>query len=268
MFGDLMAFIESGRLWQQGIYSSLYPLPFVMIWSVLARLPFPVLVALTGILALVILVALFKRRALLWIWYMPVLETLVLGQLSLVWLWLLMRATPLTLALLTLKPHLFPLAIPALAERSELRKPFLAWCVAIYLPAFIVRPAWPAEWLAQVFSDQRIVHGTSASLWPVAWLIPFVAVALWAVRRLNWKMMFTTLNPAMRPYDYTVLIGGSAWLVPASWVLWVAMWAVGASWPMAGLGIVYAVLERNRGEWRMIRAREAKPIISGASTTW
>jgi hypothetical protein len=241
MFSDLQAFIESGEAWQQGIYASLYPLPFVMVWSLLARLPFPILATMIVGLSVAILVTLFKRRALLWIGYIPILESLAAGQLSLVWLWLLARSTPLTLALLTLKPHLFPLAIPALIERPALRKPFAVWCAAIYLPAFVARPAWPVEWLTQVFGDGRVTGGTSASLWPVAWLIPLVVVTLCLIHRMNYKTIFTAFNPAMRAYDYTMLAGSSAWLIPASWLALAGMWAVGAAWPMAGVGIVYII---------------------------
>jgi hypothetical protein len=264
MFSDLQSFIESGEAWQQGIYASLYPLPFVMAWSLLARLPFPILAAMIVGLSVVVLVTLFKRRALLWIGYVPILESLATGQLSLVWLWLLTRSTPLTLALLTLKPHLFPLAIPALIGKPEIRKPFAAWCIAIYLPAFIARPAWPAEWLSKVFGDGRVTGGTSASLWPVAWLVPIVAVGLWLVHRLNWRTICTSFNPAMRAYDYTMLAGSSAWLIPASWLALAGMWAASAAWPMAGLGIVYAftVLSKDKKSigvrlWRRVLSPQA-----------
>jgi len=241
MFGDLQAFLDGGRALLDGRYSSYYPLPIVVFFAILSFLPAPLLILLILILSSIILVSLFKRQALLWLLFVPTLETLALGQLSIIWLWLLNRATPLSLALLTLKPHLFPLAIPILADRPILRRPFLIWCAVIYLPSLILRPTWPAEWIAQIFGDGRITHGTSASLWSMIWLIPIAAVALLLAVRADWRgkwtVLVTAINPAMRAYDYTLLSGKLPLLIPISWLAFGAMWIVGAAWPMAFIGI-------------------------------
>ena len=239
MFGDYLDFYRYGLALRSGEYIAPYPLPAV--WGLALVSLAPPLVGLIGLslLSVVILVYLFRREALLWLWYIPILETFAQGQLSMLWLWLLQRGSAWGYALLTLKPHLFPLALPALAARRDLWRPFALWCVALYAPAFVLRPAWLSEWTARVFSghDGRITAGTTSSLWSVPILALAVAIVLIVARRVEWRTIFTAYNPIIRAYDYTLIAGMSCWLIPLSWGAFGLTQMTQAAWPMALVGV-------------------------------
>ena len=270
IFGDLQAFVDSGNALLNGQYISQYPLPAVIIFALFALLPAPALLAFVLGSSVVLLVSMFKRRALAWIFFAPVLQTLALGQLTIFWLWLLRRASPLSLALLTLKPQLAILALPLLARRRELWRPFALWMAVIYVPTTLLRPSWPIEWIQQI-NDGRL-NGTSSSLWTVPVLalgfalfvvwtyrktlrrVKPVRIALGAVGRSAWPSLATVLNPAIRAYDYAMLTGlslypekrGMLWLIPLSWIAVAAMWLTESAWPMAIVGVGALVLNRTK----------------------
>ncbi len=194
IFGDLQAFLDSGRALLRGQYISFYPLPAVVIFALFALLPVPVLLALVLGGSVVLLVVMFKRRALAWIFFAPVLQTFALGQLTLGWLWLLRSASPLSLALLTLKPQLAILALPLLIRKRELWKPFAGWMAVIYVPVTLIRPTWPIEWYWQITGDR--LSSTSSSLWEVpilaAAFLLFVLVIHLRGRFVSWSALVMT----------------------------------------------------------------------------
>jgi hypothetical protein len=71
--------------------------------------------------------------------------------------------------------------------------------------------------------------------------VPVLAFALIAamliLRRFDWRIIATSLNPMLRAYDYSMIAGSTLWLIPASWLCLALMWQVGAAWPMALIGI-------------------------------
>lgn len=234
IFGDLQAFLDSGQALHAGRYDSLYPYPLVIVFFFISWIPLEWAAALVLGASLAGLVALTGRRALVWILYLPILETFALGQLSIFWLWCWRKATPWSLALLTLKPQLAIFALPYLLTHREVRRAWLEWCALIYIPISITRPLWVLEWAQRIIGggDGRISAGTGASLWAVDWVIPLMLVCvILASRRggLAWA-----LNPALRPYDFTLLTGrGGLVLIPLSWLAGLGMNAMSAAWPMA-----------------------------------
>jgi hypothetical protein len=206
----------------------------VFLFSVLSFLPFELLVVLFAAASLVCLVAVTKRWAVAWIFFIPVLQTLAVGQWDLIALWLAYVDKPIGYALLTLKPHLFIVALPRLLQNPQAWKRTAIYAAIMWLPSFLVRPLWPLEWLQHI-DDGRLASGTGASLWAAPIIILLVGVAA-AIGFKRFGAFATALNPGMRPYDYTMLVGKSLWLIPLSWaVLWV-MWQVGSPWVWAVLG--------------------------------
>jgi hypothetical protein len=247
MGGDFNALYDSGAALWHGRYVGLYPLPLNGLFALLALMPRQVaLVALT-VAGLALFVAEFRRRALMWIFFQPVLAGLWLGQCDLLFLWLLRHASGVSLALMTLKPQLFPLAIPALLAPSgrEKWKSFGLACLGLYGPVTIVRPSWIAEWV-QRFNDGRVDYwygSTSVLAYPLIGAVVLLAAA--AAFKLDWRAVFWSCNPSLRWYDFSLMAGGSLWLIPASWVLWVATQALGGNpSPVAWLGLVELVVRK------------------------
>lgn len=243
--GDLDDFIRFGTALLNGTYLPRYPLPTQGIFVVLALLPRPIDIALIVAGSLLALLHIFKRRAPLWCMYAPILQGLVTGNLDVLALWLMVRASPVSLALLTLKPQLFLFALPVLLRRREMLKPFVLWCALLWGLPTLIYPQWIGQFISGA-SDGRIEGGTSASLWPV----PLLALALIAfmliARRFDWRVIVSSLNPLLRPYDYTMLAGASLWLIPLSWLCVWLMWQVYAAWPMALVSLVL-LHQRNKG---------------------
>lgn len=235
--GDLDDFIRFGQALLNGTYLPRYPLPTQGFFVVLALLSRPVDIALIVGLSFLALLHIFKRRAPLWCMYAPILQGLVTGNLDVLALWLLVRASPVSLALLTLKPQLFLFALPVLIQRREIWKPFALWTALLWIPPTLIYPQWIGQFITGA-SDGRIEGGTSASLWPVPLLALALIVFMLIARRVEWCVIVSSLNPLLRSYDYTMLAGASLWLIPASWLCVWLMWQVYAAWPMALLGVV------------------------------
>lgn len=234
--GDIDDFIAYGQSFLNGHYFARYPLPMQGFFAILALLPRPVVYVLIIGLSILILVYLFKRQVFLWIGFMPILECLAAGNLDILALWLIKRASPVSLALLTLKPQLFIVALPILLKQRKLWKPFIFWCSILWGLPTLLYPGWIMEFVTGA-SDGRVEHGTSSSLWPVPLLAISLIVYLLSARQFNWAVITSALNPLWRAYDYTLLAGSSLWLIPISWVSVGLMWLFAAAWPMALVGV-------------------------------
>ncbi len=243
MFSDYAVFYQIGKEFLWGHYSalSLYPLPMVFVFALLALFPPEVgLVALLTV-SIMILVSLFQWRALWWIWYIPVLQTLALGQVDVIALALLRLNTFWSLALLALKPQLFILAIPALwNDRALLKKTALGVALLYGLPTLIY-PQWIEQWLRNVLADDRIVSATNAVLTISPVVVFGVVAGLTLARRWHWVTAATSFNPAIRSYDYALLSGVTTWLIPVSWLAWLAEATFGQWWAMGMCGVVAGV---------------------------
>lgn len=241
---DFNVLYDSGLDLWRGQYTGLYPLPINGLFALLALLPSPVSFILFSIVGLALFVAVLRRRALAWILFQPVLVGLYLGQLDLIWLWLLTRASPVSLALMTLKPTLFPMAIPVLlADRAKWR-PFSLACAVLYGPITLIRPSWPLEWMRAI-SDRGVNWHSSATILGDSSIIGFAVLLICAALiRLDWRSVFWSVNPAIRWYDFTLMAGSSLWLIPVSWVLYGIAWTTGNPSPIAFLGLIDLALRR------------------------
>lgn len=219
MGSDFAQLYQSGADLWRGQYTGLYPLPMNGLFALLSLLPYRVALYTVMFGGLALFVAVLRRRALVWLWFYPVLSGVLLGQIDLIFFWLLRWASPVALALMTLKPQLFPLALPALLSDRAKWKPFVLACVALYGPVTLARPTWIMEWLRQC-NDGRLDWQWSTSLmaWPLIGVAILLAVS--AFRRLDWRAIFWTCNPTLRWYDFGLMAGGSLWLIPASWACW------------------------------------------------
>lgn len=241
---DFNALYDSGIALWHGQYTGLYPLPANGLFALLALLPRQSAFALAMFVGLTLFVVTFKRQALLWMFFQPILASLWLGQLDLIWLWLLRQASPVSLALLTLKPQLFPLALPALLSDRSKWRPFALACLGLYGSATIIRPTWPLEWLRQC-NDGRLdwVGSTTILAQPMIGIVLLLVASV--LMRLDWRAVFWSCNPTLRWYDFTLLAGGSLWLIPLSWLAWgLTQMVYGNPWPVALLGLADLVLRR------------------------
>lgn len=269
LMADFQVMWESGRALWQGNYQSLYPLPLAGVFALLALLPLWASALVWQAGGLMVWVAVLKRSAPAWLLFTPVLILITMGQIDLFFLGLCTAGTPLSLALLTLKPQLFVLALPRLLTftAAEWRRLGL-WAAALYLPATLARPVWIGEWLAAVsrVNDARLAQNVSASFWsqPLFFLILLPLIPLIVRRNLNWRGLLLALNPGVLPYDYVMLAGASLWLIPLSWGLlfWYYSLPLSERWMWSLLGVAAVLLEPPLpaeqslgGLWRRLRRR-------------
>ena len=218
---------------------------------------------LTLMLAAVVFV--LKRDSLYWIFFVPLLQGLYLGQPDALF-WLAYRSErPALWALLSLKPQLLLPALPRVfASRRNLAE-FLGAVIVLHAPFLILRPSWPLEWFRFLSSyDQNrittIPHSTtSASIMFSIWVVPFAACLLgllW-IRRKNLEGVVFLANPFTFPYDYTLLLGRiSRVVIPLSWLALVVAIKVRAGWPYAVMLLAVLVYDTVR-ERRRTRGRRA-----------
>jgi hypothetical protein len=251
--GDIDDFIRFGQALLNGHSIARYPLPMQGVFVFFTLLPRPVVIALIIGLSLLALLHIFKRRMVLWICFAPILQCLAAGNLDVIALWLLVRATPVSLALLTLKPQLFLFALPTLISNRKLWKPFTVWCALLWGVPTLLYPQWIGQFIGGA-SDGRVEHGTSASLWPVPLLAIALIIYMVIARRFEWRVIVSSLNPLLRAYDYTMLAGASVWIVPISWACVWLMWQVGAAWPMALIGVALLFARLQFHAVRMMKA--------------
>ncbi len=245
---DYEVFYRIGQEMLQGHYSalSLYPLPAMLLFALLAL--FPPQVGLAAILlgSIAILIALFKWHTLLWLWYVPVIQVFALGQIDILMLGLWRLNTFWSLALLSLKPQLFLLAIPALLKDRVLLKRTALVILFLYGIPTLFYPQWIGQWIHNIIADDRTVNASNAVL-TVAPILVFIVVAILTLaRRWHWVTATTSFNPAIRSYDYSMLTGVTLWLIPISWLAWLAEAAWGQWWAMGVCGVAAGVVSANR----------------------
>ncbi len=246
-FRDYAVFYEIGREFWRGHYSalSLYPLPAVLLFALFALFPPEVGAIFLFVSSLTLIVVMFKRRALAWMFYMPILQTLQVGQLDIWALWLYWLNTPLSLILLSLKPQLFIVALPRLLADRALLKRVVVGVAILYGVPTLIYPQWIGQWLRQSVSDGRIDSISSPLIVGAA----LVVMALTLAQRWHWLTAVSTFNPAWRSYDFTLLAGNTLWLIPVSIGAWLLMGIWAAGWTMAACGLV-AGISRARSESR------------------
>jgi hypothetical protein len=255
LFSDFAEIIRWAGLTWQGQYSGQYPYPLMVLLSPLALLPVEVAAVVVAVLMILAIVLSLKRKSLYWIFFVPLLQTLYLGQLD-VFFWLLYRARrPALWALLSLKPQLLLPVLPRILASRRNAGEFLAALAALHLPFLVLRPSWPAEWFHFLlgFEQNRLTRvpasTTSGSILVSPWIIAFAAALalLFVLRRKNIEGLLFLVNPALLPYDYSLLAGGISRLaIPLSWVALWAAWQVRAGWPYALLLLAVLTFETVR----------------------
>lgn len=103
-------------------------------------------------------------------------------------------------------------------------------------------PQWILVWVKQ--DDGRLSHSNGSTLFSLpVWLTVVIVFALTILYLLKSNVrVFEIINPLYRSYDFSVFIDkGTLWLIPASWVLTYITNAIGFSWPMFGLVLIYSV---------------------------
>ena len=237
---DFNQFYQWGQELWLGKYTAIYPLPIVGLFGLFSITPQWVSAGILSGCSLILFILLFKRKSLLWVLYIPILQVLVSGQLDLLFLALYKLETPLSLALMTLKPQLFVFALPNLiCKPLKFWRKFILWCIVLYLPVTLARPTWVVEWLHNM-DDGRLSSMNGATL--LAFPASLVLLAIIPVlKNAKLQPFLLSLNPGLRGYDYTLLSGTSLWLIPASWILQGVCNSIGAGWPLAILGVVSIV---------------------------
>jgi hypothetical protein len=244
----------AGLIWQ-GQYSGQYPYPLMVLLAPIALVPVDAAAAVWLALMILALVLSLKRDALYWIFFVPLLQTLFLGQLD-VFFWLVYRSQrPAVWALLSLKPQFLLPALPRIFASKRNLGEFLAASAALHVPFLLIRPSWPAEWMQFLagWGQNRLTRvpssTASGSIILSAWIVPFAAalIILFVLRKKNIDHLLFLANPALLPYDYSLLTAGVAKImIPLSWLALWAAWQVRAGWPYAVLLLALLTLETVR----------------------
>jgi hypothetical protein len=262
-FSDFAEIVRWAGLTWRGQYSGQYPYPLMVLLAPLSLVPVDVAAIVAIVLMLLALVLTLKREARYWVFFVPVLQTLYLGQLD-IFFWLLYRSgRPALWALLSLKPQLLLPVLPRLLASRRTAVEFLGATAALHLPFLLIRPSWPAEWVHFLlgFEQNRLTRvpasTTTGSMLGSPWIIAFAAalVILFFLRRRNLEGLLFLANPALLPYDYSLLTGGvSRIAIPLSWVALWAAWRVKAGWPYALLLLAVLTFETMRERQSAARA--------------
>jgi hypothetical protein len=244
----------AGLAWK-GLYAAQYPYPLIALLSPISLVPVDIAAVVCLCLMVVALVVALKRQALYWVFFVPVLQTLFLGQLD-VFFWLIYRSKrPALWALLSLKPQFLLPALPRILDSKRNLGEFLAALAVLHVPFLIIRPSWPAEWIGFLigYGQNRLTRvpaaTASGAILQSGWILPFAAaiVALVLLRRKNTEHALFLVNPALMPYDYSLLTGDiSKIVIPLSWLALGAAWQARAGWPYSLMLMTVMVVETLR----------------------
>jgi hypothetical protein len=257
-FSDFAVIYRWAGLAWKGIYVGQYPYPLMALLAPISLAPVDIAaVVCLGLMTLALVFSL-KREALYWVFFVPVLQTLFLGQLD-VFFWLIYRSNrPAVWALLSLKPQFLLPALPRILASKRNLAEFLAALAVLHVPFLLIRPSWPVEWIGFLsgYGQNRLTRvpaaTASGAILQSAWILPFAAaiLALILLRRKNLEHALFLANPGLMPYDYALLTGGiSKIVIPLSWLALWAAWQARAGWPysLMLLAIMAVVTIRERG---------------------
>lgn len=232
LFNDFDVFYRAAQALLQGqdpysVYGVYYPFPLFILFVPLAVLPLHAAQIAWTAIEFVIFVAVLKRRALLALFFLPVILTFLEGQIVmplLAMFFLLQRGKHqgIAAAWLCIKPQLIGLLLPFLfwrAWKHDRRQLF--WFGGIWLillsASFSIQPNWVQRWLE--VSAERVRSPFAPSVWGALSFLPgplwlacagglTLGLLLWAYRRNDFDMLSVVnllVNPLIVSYDLTLL---------------------------------------------------------------
>lgn len=239
---DFDAFYQSGLDLLVGQYTGLYPLAANAAFALLALMPKDAAYWTVIVVSVACYVGVLGRRSFVWLLYVPFWQVLFAGQIDMAMLWLVHQASPVALALITLKPQLCIFALPALIAHPEKVRPTLLWILALHLPMFAVRPIWFVEWIGRLWAEGRWGDPLTCSLWaiPALAIVAVVATVLWP--RDKFYVLSLSLNPLLRYYDTIMVAGMSLSIIPVSWLALAMVAKLNSWWPMSLIGVALWIM--------------------------
>ncbi|GAB4582052.1 MAG: hypothetical protein Fur0022_48050 [Anaerolineales bacterium] len=250
------------------VVNAYYPPPMMLVLRVIGLLPGGIAYYAWTTINLLLLVYMLKRRALLYIFYMPTLFHLATGQLDIFLLWLstfLKKQdwkTILAGVIITFKPQVAFILLPwhLLQWTWKTRLIWAASTISVWGYYFLVRPDWYTQWLSN--TPGMVHHEASAtpslfSLFPF-WISVLIALVLlvFVWFRLDEKSAIATgvfATPFGKTYDAVLLLRSEIvwWIIPLSWLgLFVSLY-LNHPWPQAvvtGLVFVLALWQYHQKE--------------------
>lgn len=261
---DFWTFWLTGRAAEPyTVAGAIYPPPMMLLLRVLGLLPGQVAFYVWTGLNLLLLVLMFKRRVLLYIFYMPVMFHLGAGQLDIFFLWLSTFLKKgdwkaiLAGALITLKPQVALILLPWHLLRWA-RKPQIIWSVvtaSLWGHYYLVRPTWYAQWLSSAsgtVQDEISATPSLFSLFPFWLSIPLAAALLsYAWFRLDEESALAAgvfAMPFGKTYDAVLLLRSRIvwWIVPLSWAGLFLSLSLNHPWPQAVVTALVLALALHR----------------------
>lgn len=240
-----------------GNYTGLYPYPLMALLAPMSLIPLDAAAVLWFAACIGIFVWMLRRAGLYWVFFVPFLQSMFLGQID-PFFWLIFRSPrPAVWALLSLKPQLLLLALPnILASRRNLGE-FLLATLALHVPFLLARPTWPEEWVNFLSGYQNRLTEIKAStvsgqivLSAAVLLFGALLAGLVLLRRKNVEGALFLINPLLVPYDYLLMMGTASRItIPLSWLALALAWKVQAGWPYALMFTSVLIWETIRERW-------------------
>lgn len=257
---DFWTFWQTGRAAEPySVTGAIYPPPMMVILRPIGLLPGSVAFIVWTLFNLILLVAMFKRKALLYIFFMPTMFNIGPGQIDILFLWfstfLKKQDWKAILAgvLITLKPQVALVLLPWHLLRWEW-KTRLAWgagVVGLWGYYYLVRPDWYAQWLGTATGTIQYEASATPSLFSLLpfWLAILVAggTFFFAWFRLDEKTALAAgvfAMPFGKTYDAVLLLRSEIpwWIIPLSWAGLFVSLRLNHPWPQAVVtGIIFAV---------------------------
>jgi hypothetical protein len=244
------------KLFMDNTYIGYYPYPFYMLFGWLTYIPREIAAIVWVSISIIILVAVMKRKAILYLFYYPLIFHVYYNQTSMIFWGLFIIGSPLSIAFMTLKPQLFLLTIPKLIQwfRTEPNKFYrtIIYIIFIQLPFLLMRPMWPIEFINNQFTGLRIKE-VSPSLWAmpfllVIWIVIVYTIRNWLTKNDLWAVAILPINPFIKFYDFVFLLNNKTsigLLLVSFGIVFIAMNTHGDDYIWtASLLSVYVIIEK------------------------
>ncbi|NIN00532.1 MAG: DUF2029 domain-containing protein [candidate division Zixibacteria bacterium] len=216
---------------------SYYPPATTILFGAFALVPIEIAYLILASVSALILVNAVKRKAIGWLFFVPVFFMFVAGQIDLLFFALIPFLdredwkAPVAAALFTLKPQIAAVVLPWYLWRwlrgNRIMLARLSACaLALHLAPIFVRPTIYAEWIATTgygaghkFGGIGIWRLSGPIVWPVIAVVSvgLIILALRSDEKTS-RIALTLANPVFAYYDAVMLIETAPWyiLTPAS----------------------------------------------------